>query len=675
MIKVEQQERLEEVIGSKYQLLCRIGGGGMAQVYLVRHRLHGGLFAVKVLAEYLAQDQSIVSRFEQEARMAASLASHPNIVPIFDIGEGSGLHYLVMQFVAGEDLASLLRRVGRIAPAAAANVIAQATEALSCAEAKRIVHRDLKLANMLLDEGGRVKLLDFGISKITDIADGLTRPGESLGTPFYMSPEQIRGEGCDIRSDLYSLGVVFFELLAGRRPFENESATAIQIAHLSTPPPSLLSLDPSLPPACETIVQKLLQKKRENRYQSTYELLHDLVAHGANAGPGTLRPVVDPVLVEAMARPLEGAPVRGSAPGAAQNGPVPELDRGVVGAASPAGSAATRTVLSTRPHQPAVMAAVATPVPGSAVGPSVGNSPAALASPGIPLIDNAEQTPVVQPGKPGLKPAILAACSLVVLLLVAASGVILLRHRSAAAAAQPSPAASQAALPAILDDANGRMLLVPAGPFEMGRPAGSSPQTPGDPARQVTLPAFYIDETEVSNAQYRRFCEATGHPTPQNAGSTAPDDPVTGVSWNDAEAYAKWAGKRLPTQEEWEKAARGTDARPFPWGAQPWTNGVPAHLEPVTSEPSRRSPYGAYNMAGNAWEWTATRDAAGQLEFDQMRRLLGSDKFSREWYVVKGGSFAPGGSSQFASYLRRGLPSDTKSPWFGFRCARDLKGA
>jgi len=222
MSQADQQQRLTDVVGNKYQILCHIGGGGMAHVYLARHRFHGGLFAIKVLAEHLAGDPSIISRFEHEARMAASLGSHPNIAPIFDIGEGNGLHYLVMQFILGEDLASFLRREGPVPLPAAANVIAQATEALSCAEERHIVHRDLKPANMLLDESGRIKLLDFGIARIADNSNGLTLPGESIGTPYYMSPEQVRGEPCDIRSDLYSLGVVFFELLSGHKPFENE---------------------------------------------------------------------------------------------------------------------------------------------------------------------------------------------------------------------------------------------------------------------------------------------------------------------------------------------------------------------------------------------------------------------------------------------------------------------
>ena len=266
-MRTEEQQiaDLQYVLGGKYRVLRRIGGGGMAQVFLARHRLHGGAFAVKVLADHLAQDPATVQRFEQEARTAASLSGHPNIVSIFDIGAGGGLHYLIMQYISGEDMASYLRRNGKLSPADAANVVAQSAEALVWAYAKHFVHRDMKPANMFLDTTGRIMILDFGIAKITDVADGLTRAGESVGTPFYMSPEQIRGESCDTRSDLYSLGVVFFELLTGRRPFENDSSTAIQMAHLSTVPPSVRSYDPALPEICDSLIGKLLQKRREDR--------------------------------------------------------------------------------------------------------------------------------------------------------------------------------------------------------------------------------------------------------------------------------------------------------------------------------------------------------------------------------------------------------------------------
>src|SRR5258708_6294436 len=273
-----------------------IGGGGKGEVFRVGERLHGGFFAIKVLADHLARDPRIVARFEQEARTAASLSGHPNIVPIFDIGKDNGLYYLIMQYVSGEDLGSYLRREGKLQPPFAANIVAQTAEGLSWSTSKSVVHRDLKPSNILLDVSGRAILLDFGISKITDIADGLTRPGESLGTPYYMSPEQIRGEGCDIRSDLYSLGVIFFELLTGSRPFDNESSTAVQMAHLGTPPPSLLRYNPELPAACEHIVQKLLQKRPADRYQTPTELLQELYALGASSGASTLRPHIDPSL-------------------------------------------------------------------------------------------------------------------------------------------------------------------------------------------------------------------------------------------------------------------------------------------------------------------------------------------------------------------------------------------
>ena len=195
-----EQETLAKVVGYKVpDPLPDRRWGPMAQVYLARHRRSTGLFAIKVLAEHLCQDVHIVGRFEQEAKLAASLASHPNIVPIFDVGEGEGLHYLIMQFVTGEDLASFVRREGRIClPLPAANVIAQATEALSRAlRPETLCIRDLKLANMLLDENGRVKLLDFGIiSKIADVADGVDPAGRDIGYPLLHEP------GTDTRREL-----------------------------------------------------------------------------------------------------------------------------------------------------------------------------------------------------------------------------------------------------------------------------------------------------------------------------------------------------------------------------------------------------------------------------------------------------------------------------------------
>jgi serine/threonine-protein kinase len=597
----QQVAELEAILGDKYQLVRRIGGGGMAQVFLARHRGHGGVFAVKVLAEYLAQDSRIVARFEQEARTAASLSGHPNIVPIFDIGQGNGLHYLIMQYISGEDMANYLRRNGKLTPADAANVVAQTAEALVWSESRRVVHRDLKPANMLLDTTGRIMILDFGISKIADLADGLTRPGESLGTPYYMSPEQIRGEACDLRSDLYSLGVVFFELLAGRRPFDNDSVTAIHTAHLFTPAPSLLDYDPALPEVCDRVVQKLLQKQREDRYQSPQSFLDELHALGANSGAGLLRPQLNPILEAELLQPIT----------------------------------VTHGETATSPRSvPRAPIAVETPVPQYATIPSAPVEPA----------------PEVSPRRKRKSLWVLVAASVAIVVLLALFVV-------------PAKPAS------VFQDAHGRMLLVPAGNFIFGDDSPDSPR----PRQTMSLKAFYIDETEVPNEEYKRFVDATGHAPPKSTDyAVSPDHPVSGVTFEDAQAFAAWAGKRLPTEEEWEKAARGTDGRPYPWGREPWTSNVPMELQPVNSFQDRKSPYGAYNMAGNVFEWTASNFPAGEREFADMHSVLGGIDFSKTWYSIKGGSFSPHGDRFFQSFLRRGFPSDQSSAFIGFRCARDV---
>jgi formylglycine-generating enzyme required for sulfatase activity len=163
------------------------------------------------------------------------------------------------------------------------------------------------------------------------------------------------------------------------------------------------------------------------------------------------------------------------------------------------------------------------------------------------------------------------------------------------------------------------------------------------PQQTVSLPAFYIDETEVSNAEYRQFCEATGHTRPNSPDYSAhPDYPVSNISYEDAAAYATWAGRRLPTEEEWEKAARGTDGRIYPWGNSPWTDDIPDKMQPVISEPLRKSPYGAYNMAGNVWEWTATRYTPTPADTAGMKHLVKVESFSADWRAIKGGSFCTG---------------------------------
>jgi formylglycine-generating enzyme required for sulfatase activity len=613
-----QVAQLEALLGDKYQIVRRIGGGGMAQVVLARHRRHGGAFAVKVLAEYLADDPQIVARFEQEARTAASLSGHPNIVPIFDIGQGDGLHYIIMQFISGEDMAGYLRRNGKLTPADAANVIAQTAEALVWSEGRRVVHRDLKPANMLLDTNGRIMILDFGISKAADIADGLTRPGESLGTPYYMSPEQIRGQACDARSDLYSLGVVFFELLTGKRPFDNESVTAIQVAHLTEAPPSVLSVEPGLPEICGQLIDRMLQKKPEDRYQSPQQLLDELRGLGATSGPGVLRPQLNMEIEEELRQPMP-----------------PTADT----------PTRTRTV------------AAAAQVNGQAVADAVAAVPQAISietpAPVAPTIPPVVVVPVQAVAAPPKKRMGLWAVAIVAALMVAAGlAVVLIPVHQAP----------------LFQDGHGRMVLVAAGNFIYGD------NSPDAPRKQQTLalPAYYVDETEVSNREYRRFAEATGHAPPASDDYVGkPDNPVSGVSYDDAVAYAAWAGKRLPTEEEWEKAARGTDGRPYPWGQEAWTNGVPASVQPVDSFADRKSPYGALNMAGNVFEWTRSAFPAGDREFADMRSVLGNADFSKTWYAIKGGSFSPHGDVFFRCFLRRGFPSDQHSPIVGFRCVRD----
>jgi beta-lactam-binding protein with PASTA domain len=269
------------LIAGRYRVVRRLGGGGMAEVFLARDTTLDRLVAVKVLRERFADDQEFVARFHREARAAAAL-NHPNVVAIHDRGGSAGSSYIVMEYVPGETLKERIRREGRLSPAAARTVECDLLDALQAAHDRGIVHRDVTAQNVLLTGDGRVKVADFGIAHFGSSA--LTSTGVVMGTSRYLSPEQARGEPTDKRSDVYSAGVVLFEMLTGRLPFEGDNDLAIALRHASEPAPAPSSLEPGLSPQLDETVGRALRKDPGERFQTAHEFTAALNALELGAG-------------------------------------------------------------------------------------------------------------------------------------------------------------------------------------------------------------------------------------------------------------------------------------------------------------------------------------------------------------------------------------------------------
>jgi len=603
-------------IEGKYRLEARLGEGGMGAVYQSTRLLIGDQVAVKVLHLDQAADPAAAERFRREAQAAARV-QHPNAVTIYDFGvSNEGLVYLVMELIAGQSLRHLLHQSGPLPLADAASIITQVCGALDAAHEQHVVHRDIKPDNIIVREatgGWRVKVLDFGIAKLTNLTattDQLTLTGSVIGTPNYMSPEQCLGEELDQRSDIYSLGVMLYEMLTGVVPFNATTWGAVIVQHVNQQPPPLSSFKPGLPAAAEAVVLRALAKDRAARPQT--------------AGM--------------LARELEAA-------------------------------AAYPTARSTPPQFPIASPPGPTPPQFRITTPSASTPPAPETAPILPptvVMKVGAQPKWDGEAQASSRPRRLA------LLLAGAALVLALAGAGLWWAFKPSDNSSTLVTSSTPEPPPG-MVYVPGGELMMGNNAGDEYERP---AHQVSVKPFFIDRHEVTVEDYQKFVAATRRDAPRGWPNGVPPPgaarrPVTGVTWDDAVAYAQWAGKRLPAEAEWEFAARSADGRRYPWGND-WRPGYANadttsinHLADVGSHSAGASPFGALDLVGNAWEWTAndlTAYPRGQLKIE----LAGDLK------VIRGGAWSSNREVATTTY-RRGYPargSDYSNT--GFRCAKDL---
>ena len=261
-------------INDRYEIIKLIGEGGMANVYLAYDTILERNVAVKVLRGDLADDEKFVRRFQREALSASSL-NHPNIVEMYDVGEDNGNFYIVMEYIDGKTLKQLIKKRGHLQVSEAIDIMLQLTDGLATAHDSYIIHRDIKPQNIMILEDGLVKITDFGIAMAINAAD-LTQTNSVMGSVHYLPPEQAAGKGSTIKSDIYSLGILFYEMLAGTMPFRGETAVEIALKHIKDPMPSIKKVNNKVPQSVENIILKCTAKNPKNRYNNVKELNEDL---------------------------------------------------------------------------------------------------------------------------------------------------------------------------------------------------------------------------------------------------------------------------------------------------------------------------------------------------------------------------------------------------------------
>lgn len=639
----------------RYHILEQLGEGGMAEVY----KAFDTRLERQVAIKFIRKDafppsalERILKRFEREAKALAQL-DHPNIVKVHDYGDFNGTPYIVMQYVRGGTLKS---RMGKqFSASESIALIRPIARALQYAHGKGILHRDVKPSNILIGEGNEPVLTDFGIAKILDYDEGqtLTGTGVGVGTPEYMAPEQGMGKPVDGRADQYALGVILYELLTGTKPYSADTPLAILLKQVNDPLPRPVWQGRPVDPGLEQILIKSLSKDPDNRYASMFEFEKALW------------------LLEKVSEEKEQVMVYPLPPDTPQ----------------PSGK---KTYAETEDElQPANPKK--SKIPWMVISALLGLILIACLFVGIWYLKNKAVTPipsvVTVPGnqsgntqtetETGSEANVTGASQQA-------------ENIESAAPTQIIVAGTQR----VREIDNKTEVFIPAGEFQMG----SLMEDDEMPVRTVYVDDYWIDEVEVTNYQYE-LCVTSGPCTiPSETRSFTRDKyfgipsfkdfPVIYVDWQQAQTYCEWVGGSLPTEAQWEKAARGDDNRVYPWGNNfnckygnfddetkfdkatvPGGKGCDGYPDTsiVGVYPNGASPYGVLDMAGNVWEWTM--DWYGPYDPRDTQNPTGLSYGDLK--VIRGGSFGSLNLDYMrVSYRFRTPPTDSKF-FLGFRCVRE----
>lgn len=718
-----------QVIQERYRVLKSLGRGGMAEVFLAEDVRLGREVALKVIRMDeipLSMHAEVHKRFEREPKALAKM-QHPNIVSIHDYGFVGEEPFFIMDFIAGGSFEKLIK--ARLGYQEVARLLAPIADALAYAHDRHILHRDVKPSNMLLTEHRQPVLMDFGIAKVvsqeTDTA--LTQAGMSVGTPVYMAPEQWRGEVFP-QTDGYALGIVFFQMLTGSVPYTDDITMNIALKHMNEPIPQISKTRPELPSDVDIFLRKALAKDKNDRFVDMHQFRDALqvLSQGGSlvaflGEDATELAVKTPPNLRSYAEAETQVPQKRQAQPIAQQRPQPQAQQqrmmpkpaqvqpqqqspkqfpdGYYPTALPqttpsrkkkkfplwgwvliaVGILSIFAVVIIAMVLGSMFGAEKTPTAvGAVINPA--NTPTAIVDEEANPIPTSTNTPTdVEAGGSSTQAPTYTPLP------------------------TQTPYSGYSVGDTIVWQRDGAvMVYVPAGTFLQGSEIDVDPDTytvNEGPIHEVYLDAFWIDETEVTNAQFAEFVNATGHVTSaETLGSSKimnadynwdtvngmnwrrPDGtsfsydenkPVVNVSWIDATAYCKWAGKELPTESQWEKAARGTQGNKYPWGNSNATSSLANYGDPVgtvqavRSYPNGMSYYGAYEMAGNVWELVADYYERDYYQISPDSNPTGPS--SGEFYVAKGGSYGFDTTViRSAVRVRRG-PSQSFAD-MGFRC-------